>query len=227
MKTVILTLGMALGFSVFVPAFAADKTDGNSGTVAVQKIICNQAYVPAEGINGANYQPGVDVNGQAVVGADLKKILSPLPALPDYIEVPMTIDLAKKLGQAPVGAEMKMPVANLKLYKNGRVEYNGQDITSNAATFCGHPVKEMPMKEMDVHDMPSPKSENTQIGSSSVASMTAPPSEIQDHHMEFVPRPMPEPSEPIPGAVASSSTTPPPVFRIKLPMATVNRSSGD
>jgi hypothetical protein len=119
-------------------ALAKDKTDVNSSTYAVEKLICNKTNVPATGAASPTYQAGVDGDGNAVAPADVTAVPT---AMPDYIEVPVTIDLARKLGTAPTGTEINAPVANLKLYKDGRVEYNGQDISSNAASMCGYPDK--------------------------------------------------------------------------------------
>lgn len=132
-----LTFACALGM-IPVASHAADKTDGKSNQLAVEKIICSDRYMaPASGAMSPNYQAGVDVKGNPVVPADL----NPVPvAAPTVMEVPMTYDLAKKLGQnLPEGIEMKGSLASIKLYSNGKVEYNGQDISSNAAAMCGKP----------------------------------------------------------------------------------------
>jgi hypothetical protein len=138
MKTALLTILMMTTVSGM--AFAADKSvpkasDVNSPTYAVQSMICSKIYVPATGNQSPTYHAGIDAQGNAVAPADLNP--SAGTPVPDYVEVPMTIDLAKRMGITQPGAEMQMPVANLKLYKDGKVEYNGQDISSNASTMCG------------------------------------------------------------------------------------------
>lgn len=125
-------------------AMAADKTDGKSETYAVEKVICSKAYVPASGIASPDYQAGITVDGKSVAPANVSAPTSLSQA--DYIEVPMTIDLAKRMNLPQVGAEAEMPVANLKIYNNGKVEYNGQDISSNAGVMCGDtPAAKAPM----------------------------------------------------------------------------------
>ncbi len=112
-------------------ANAADKTDGVSSSMAVAKVICEKHFV----IDDANYKPGVDVNGNAVAPADVSN--SPID-VPEYLEVPLTVDLGKAMN-VPMGdnIELKPVLGNLKLYKDGHVEYNGQDISDKVSTFCG------------------------------------------------------------------------------------------
>lgn len=129
-------------------SFAADKSDGLSGSIAVENIICDESILAnATGGNGAAYQSGVDVNGNPVTPAD---ITVTSVKLPDYIEVPLTIDLAKKMDLLHANVEAKGPVANLKLYRNGKVEYNGQDVSVQADALCGRdsgPVSAAPQTE--------------------------------------------------------------------------------
>lgn len=214
MKTALLTI--LLMTTASIPAFAKDKTDGKSGSVAVEKLICSKLYVPATGAASPTYQAGVDVNGKAVAPADISSV--PMVNTPDYIEVPMAIDLAQKLGTSPTGAEMKLPVANLKLYKDGRVEYNGQDITSNAGALCG------------VAQTGAPKDENNKTpaqvapASGHEKTMMSAPSAPSAAPMAYVPPIQPEETVPQAGSVAASSTTPPPKIIYKLQQGTAAKS---
>lgn len=213
MKTLLLTL--LLMTSVSGAALAADKTDGKSESLAVEKLICNKSYVaPASGMDSPNYQAGVDVNGKAVAPADIAS--APVVSLPDYIEVPMTIDLAQKLGTLPAGAEMKLPVANLKLYKNGKVEYNGQDISSNAASFCGVANKS-DAKKTDVNKI-EPAAGQDQMTVAPSLTQT-PPTRPQ-----FQTPPQPEDLEPQAGSVVKSTTSPQPKIIYKLQQGTQSKS---
>jgi hypothetical protein len=115
-------------------AQAADPTDGKSGSLAVEKMICSQSYVHQAAPDTA-FQPGVDAQGNPVVPADVG--VAPM-VVPDYFEVPLTADLATRLGQpSPEGVEMNATIGNLRLYKTGRVEFNGQDMTAAASILCG------------------------------------------------------------------------------------------
>lgn len=153
---------IALTLSLFVvaaggvipvsPAMAADPTDGVSPSVAVGRIICEKRYIhqPDEGVA---YQPGVDVNGNAVEGADLNS--SPVQ-VPDYIEVPLTVELSKAFNiSLNEGGELKSVIGSLKLFRDGKVEYNGADVTSQAEQFCGTNLVE-PEAEAEVYRVPEP-----------------------------------------------------------------------
>ena len=204
--------------SVSGMAFAADKSaskasDVNSGTFAVERMICSKLYVPATGNQSPNYQAGIDVHGNAVVPADINSAEN---AGPDYVEVPMTIDLAKRMGVAPTGAEMQMPVANLKLYKNGKVEYNGQDISSNAASLCGVAKK----SEVVPKSIPMIEPAAGQDQMISAPSETVNPDAKYNYQSDSV---APEELEPQAGSVAASSTsTPPPKAPMQIQRGTVN-----
>lgn len=79
------------------------------------------------------YQPGVDVKGNAVVAADVN--VAPATAL-DVVRIPMTVDLAQRLGSVPAGAEMKAATGMIEIYKDGRVTFNGQDMSEVAIVLC-------------------------------------------------------------------------------------------
>ncbi len=83
-----------------------------------------------------HFVPGQDVKGRPVVPADINS--APM-ALPDVITAPLTIDLASRLQNmsVPAGIDMKSPLGFLEIYKNGRVVYDGRDITSQAYALCG------------------------------------------------------------------------------------------
>ncbi len=216
-KTTFLTI--LLMTTAIVPAFAKDKTDGQSGSIAVEKMICSKMYVPATGAASPTYQAGVDVNGKAVAPAD---IAATAPAIntPDFIEVPMTIDLAQKLGTVPAGAEMQLPVANLKLYKDGRVEYNGQDITSNAGALCGV------AKKSDVESLSEITPAAGQDKMMSAPSITTlQPSAVAPPPSSYVPPIQPEEMTAQPGSVAPSSTSSAPKIVYKLQQGTAARAA--
>lgn len=207
------------------PVLAADKTpdktDGKSGGLAVEKIICNpsyaHSYTKADGKASPDYQAGVDSNGKSVAPADLNAAAP--AAVPDYIEVPMTIDLAKKMGLSQVGLEGKLPVANLKLYKDGRVDYNGQDIRSNAATLCqGQKTSQNRSVGHKSPAMIEPAAGQDQM--ISAPSVTTNPDPRQAYHADSV---APQEFVPQAGSVAASSTGPEPKMEFKLQRGTANR----
>lgn len=237
MKTALFTILMMTSFSGM--SFAADKsakaTDVNSGTFAVERMICSKVYIPASGNQSPTYRAGIDAEGNSVAPADIAPLAD---TAPDYVEVPMTIDLAQRMGVTPVGAEMRMPVANLKLYKDGKVEYNGQDISSNAASLCGVGKKsdaQQAVKSVDGQFAPHPSSmpSYSSKGAHSMLEpaagqdqMLAAPSETvnpdprNNYQSDSV---APDNVEPQAGSVAASSTsTPPPKVPLQIQRSTVN-----
>ncbi len=76
------------------PAVAAE-------TVTISTADCRRlvAHTPS-----ADYQPGVDVRGKPVAPADLPGSAS--IDLPEVIEIPLTVDVAKRLGRGEDGADV-------------------------------------------------------------------------------------------------------------------------
>ena len=139
-------------------AQAKDPTDGKSEAIAVEKLICEQLYVhtPSEDVA---YKPGVDVDGNAVAPADLPAQGAAM-TVPDYIEVPLTVDMAQRLNQpVPEGVKMEGVIGNLRLYKDGRISYNGTDVLAHTSAMCGKDLKVEPAAEaaMPVYETISPQ----------------------------------------------------------------------
>lgn len=215
MKTALLTILTMTSF--YGVAQAADKsTDVNSGTFAVEKVICSKVYVPATGTQSPTYQAGMDVNGKPVVPADVAPSAN---AEPDYVEVPMTVDLAKRMNLSVAGAEMKMPVANLRLYKDGRVEYNGQDISSNASSMCGYGHRSEAMPKSNIPDLSAVEPAAGQDQMIAAPAKTINPDTSKAYHPDSV---APDNVEPQAGSVVSSTTSPPPKIDVQIQRQTVN-----
>lgn len=104
---------------------------------AEEQELCDQfnlIHKPAEGVA---YQPGVDVRGNPVPPADLN---APPADNFDKISVPITIDLAERLGQnLPVGAKLETNLGTIDVYRDGRVIYNGRDLSEAVKAACGQP----------------------------------------------------------------------------------------
>ena len=83
---------------------------------------------------GVAYQPGVDVNGKAVVPADINA--API-AVPEKIVMPLTIQMAQLLQNNNVqGLNLESTLGFIEIEQNGRVIYDGQDITSQVYVLC-------------------------------------------------------------------------------------------
>ncbi|MBL8640353.1 MAG: hypothetical protein JNK24_08380 [Alphaproteobacteria bacterium] len=159
----LLMFTMALVMSAHT-AHARDKsrdiTDGKSSETAVAKLICERRYMTAASPDAANYHGGSDVYGNAVAPADL----APPPAImgdatgdTTYIEAPLTVDLAARMDIPLAGRpEMKSAIGNLKLFRDGHIEYNGQDMTDRVAAYCGFAAPKSPMPQPAPMMLPEP-----------------------------------------------------------------------
>ena len=103
------------------------------------KLDCAAKTVAADSdIEGAEYKPGVDVHGQGVVPADIEPTLE---ALSYPIEIPVDIDLLNTLDlpwpeNVTVSDGLTAEVSRLTIHEDGRVEYNGKDISSKVTVSC-------------------------------------------------------------------------------------------
>lgn len=112
-------------FSVFAAQSIAAHAQT---TVQITEADCSQlvTHVAAADVN---YQPGVDVNGNAVAPADLNA--QPQIRVPDVISIPVTIDLATNLGiNTPFLA--RPTVGTVEVTSDGRVTFNGQPVGDQA-----------------------------------------------------------------------------------------------
>ncbi len=109
---------------VVAPALAED---------ASVRTLCQM--LPAyRGGAGVNYTPGADVYGRMVAPADINQNFK--NGL-DLIEFPVTYDVLQNLNiTPPAGIEAKPLVAVIRVYQDGRVTYNSQDITGQAQGLC-------------------------------------------------------------------------------------------
>lgn len=57
----------------------------------------------------------------------------------DPVDIPLTIDMAERYGiNVPSGIEMNAPVGFISVYKDGRILYDGKDISGNIKDECNH-----------------------------------------------------------------------------------------
>ena len=119
----------------------------------------NQAlctFLPVqEHFTGANYVPGVDVNGKPVVSADIK---AQAGNSVDVIKVPVDIDIVQNLGLGtviPEGTEMMANFGMIEVHKDSRVVYNGEDISAQAYEYCGK--EPFNIEETSIEGLPEQK----------------------------------------------------------------------
>ncbi len=119
------TLPIALLFLWGVTVAASAQT-----TVRISEQDCSQLTLHVAS-SDTNFQPGVDVNGNTVTPADLNSG-GQIPA-PDAISIPLTLDLASRLGIPPEGNAdyLARPViGDVVVTGDGRVTFNGTPLTS-------------------------------------------------------------------------------------------------
>lgn len=99
--------------------------------------LCKYSAFNDSDVPSAEYVPGVDVHGNPVKPADLGTSLSKHIYTP--VIIPIEIDLAARYGfTLPAGVELKPTVADIKIFQDGRIQYNGKDISNNIETLCSN-----------------------------------------------------------------------------------------
>jgi|GEM_PF-1185780 hypothetical protein len=142
MRKVILT-ALLVSASAF-PAYAAND-------LALCKL--RDQHVATQGVA---YQPGIDVHGKPVVPADVNAAPS---VVPDVVRIPLTIDLAQRLNNVQTGMELKADTGMVEIHNDGRVTFNGQDLSKQAAVVCGEgqvPVQQAATAPMVPPAAPAP-----------------------------------------------------------------------
>lgn len=88
----------------------------------------------------AAYQPGVDARGKAVAPADLA---APAVIVPSALRIPLTVDLSQRLNEVlPDGRKLEAQVGVIEVKQDGKVFFNGQDLTGPATAMCDNLEKQ-------------------------------------------------------------------------------------
>lgn len=139
----ILPVWMVVLMICALPAAAADKAvEAVAKTPEQQELMKNARLVSLCNHNAVNhvpdadveYKPGIDAKGNFIVapdiGVDFGRNIYPL-----YI--PLEINLVERLDlDVPIGIIMNPEIAGIMVYEDGKVTYNGHDISRNVETFC-------------------------------------------------------------------------------------------
>lgn len=112
--------------------------------------------------DGGAYRPGVDAHGRPVAPADMR---NGGDTMPDVYTIPLTIYMAQQI-DAPVGTAMEGDIGVLQVTRDGRVSYNGTDLTDHSRAACAGDARQR-------HGAPPPVLRDD-------ASSTPPPSKIMD-----------------------------------------------
>ncbi len=124
MRLILLTFLLSI---IFLPAHAQE-----SSSETLCRLLPEHKPKPTDGVQ---YLVGIDVHGNPVVAADLNP---PLPVMDQAVIIPIEVDLVERFTlDVPDGVELKPSVAVMKIHKDGRVEYNGQDVSNEAYYLCG------------------------------------------------------------------------------------------
>lgn len=94
-----------------------------------------EIHKPADDVE---YQPGVDVRGKEVVGADLNPAQSKIITPPSIIKIPLTIDIVKYTNiTVPEGTELDSALGMIEYnLDTKKLSFNGKDITSAVNKYC-------------------------------------------------------------------------------------------
>lgn len=115
--------------------------------------LCNQNA--GQDVASADYVDGVDVHGKKIMPADIGS--SPSSILPDPIIIPINLDLAALYGlDLSLPLELKPDIATVKIYQDGHITYNDNDIASNVAFACEKYHKENSGEVTQPHGQKSP-----------------------------------------------------------------------
>lgn len=92
------------------------------------------------------YRPDADVHGNPVVPADID---APMPSLlPSRVTFPLTVDMAQAFNiPVPPGTEMDADFGMIEVYTDGKVLFNGQDISAQAQVACTGKAAGLPVPQ--------------------------------------------------------------------------------
>ncbi len=136
---------------VFLFLLMSVHTYASGEQTNTEKNICKE--LEQHQMGGADYIPGVDVEGQEVVPADLEQ---QIPAIFDPVIIPITINLAERYDLAlPQGLELKPELGWMEIYRDGRVLFNGEDVQGRLKAACLLEKAENP-QEQDGQSSPDP-----------------------------------------------------------------------
>ena len=160
------------GFIILVACFPFFAVAQES----VVEISCASLKADYEPVGDVEHSPGIDGNGQAVIPADLGSSLVlhrefvDIPVSGSFIEIP---DI-KILEDVPLEGDVE--VVGVRIYPDGRVFYNGQDLTQAVKDKCG----ESPVGVSDSDELTEMIQQDGQQQSDAVHS--APNTDLDNQH---------------------------------------------
>jgi len=118
---------------------AQAQQDDTADAAAYIKDLCERytSGNTAPPVSGAEYVPGVDVNGSPVVPADLSGNYTSSGFIDVPKELPINIDLAQRYGlDLPAGIELKPEIGHISLRPNGQAFYGDAEISAAMDKLC-------------------------------------------------------------------------------------------
>lgn len=132
------SLLLAAALSLTVPALAqtlpmpppGGVIVSPDGRTVISSDVCAELGGPVSGVPGADYTPGVDIQGNAVAPADLPGGAAPLAL--DNFPIVITTNLRRRFGVPPNARLFQGDgFIGLVTMRDGRAYFNGQPITDN------------------------------------------------------------------------------------------------
>lgn len=119
--------------------------------------------------NGAEYVPGVDVDGNSVTPADLADGTGKSNIINDPIVLPIDIDLAGRYGlNLPSGIELEPNIANIIIFSDGHIAYENEDITASIKSLCEEPNIQMKKNQSNQKEPHGHESANPVLSSDKI-----------------------------------------------------------
>lgn len=134
MRTFLTTTAFLLAISII---YAAAASRAQTVVIAASDCAALARHLPEPDVA---YSPGVDAEGRAVEPADIGGGIQ--LAMPREFEIPITLDLQKRLGIPPDPAQYQTDQFRIGTvtYKDGRAWFNGQPLqdedTARLSALC-------------------------------------------------------------------------------------------
>lgn len=109
--------------------------EGQPAASPVQASAICDRFKTVTGIQGPNYVAGVDAYGRAVAPADVTSEAVPVIDMPEQVDIPISINVAQTMN-LPVTTEANVTPGTVRVFKDGRVLYNGQDVSGPVSAYC-------------------------------------------------------------------------------------------
>lgn len=108
------------------------KSEGQLAAEEQASAIC-QTVQTMGNVQGPNYVPGVDAYGRPVAPADVSS--TPAIDVPEQVDFPVELDVAGMMN-FPIPTQMNVVPGTVRVFKDGRVLYNGQDVSGPTSAYC-------------------------------------------------------------------------------------------